>query len=166
MKNISKRITVTISGLVFDSPKPQKILLIKREKDPFNGMWSFPGGHLEYGELAEHGIAREVREETGYAVKFFPSPFFSLNEVLLKDRHYIVLSKCCYIDPLVPQNTKDKENIYQEFFYLDRYLPHLKDAKYQDYRPLSSVKAADAVRNFYQIFDIQMHDLLKNTRKH
>jgi 8-oxo-dGTP diphosphatase len=45
-----------------------KILLVKREKDPGKGRWSIPGGLLELGELLRDGAKRETKEETGIDV--------------------------------------------------------------------------------------------------
>ncbi len=41
-----------------------EVLLIQRSKGAFEGLWSFPGGHIEPGERARDAAAREVREET------------------------------------------------------------------------------------------------------
>ncbi|MCA9351222.1 NUDIX hydrolase [Patescibacteria group bacterium] len=41
-----------------------KLLLIQRGKDPFIGMWAFPGGRIELDELIEFGAKRELEEET------------------------------------------------------------------------------------------------------
>jgi 8-oxo-dGTP diphosphatase len=35
---------------------------------PGGGLWTLPGGGLDFGEAPAEGAAREVREETGYAV--------------------------------------------------------------------------------------------------
>lgn len=52
-----------------ENSRPE-ILLIKRAKDPYSGMWALPGGHIELKEetVEEAGI-RELKEETGLVVK-------------------------------------------------------------------------------------------------
>jgi 8-oxo-dGTP diphosphatase len=46
-----------------------KIVLIRRNNEPFQGMWALPGGFTEEGETAEQCCEREAREETGLRVK-------------------------------------------------------------------------------------------------
>ncbi len=46
-----------------------KLLLIKRNIEPFAGYWDIPGGFLEEGEHPEDGVIRETREETGLIIK-------------------------------------------------------------------------------------------------
>lgn len=42
-----------------------KVLLVERARQPFAGLWSFPGGHVEPGERLVDALAREIAEETG-----------------------------------------------------------------------------------------------------
>jgi 8-oxo-dGTP diphosphatase len=42
-----------------------KVLLIQRNRKPYFGMWSLPGGRLESDETPEQAAQREVMEETG-----------------------------------------------------------------------------------------------------
>lgn len=46
-----------------------EVLLVERGKDAAGGLWSLPGGHVEAGETAMQAAIREVREETGLAVR-------------------------------------------------------------------------------------------------
>ena len=44
------------------------VLMVKRARPPFQGLWSFPGGRAERGEDPETTARRELLEETGLAV--------------------------------------------------------------------------------------------------
>ena len=43
----------------------EKILLIRRGKEPWKGMLAFPGGFVEQGEDPEVAVIRELKEECG-----------------------------------------------------------------------------------------------------
>lgn len=64
------RPSVTVDCVVFGldlGAKDLKILLIQRKKDPFAGLWAFPGGFVEESEALEQSAKRELQEETGIA---------------------------------------------------------------------------------------------------
>ncbi|KYC45472.1 MAG: ADP-ribose pyrophosphatase [Candidatus Methanofastidiosum methylothiophilum] len=46
-----------------------KLVLIKRENEPFKDCFAIPGGFVEYGETVETAAIREAKEETGLDVK-------------------------------------------------------------------------------------------------
>ncbi len=46
-----------------------RILLIKRAKDPGKGLWAVPGGKVRLGEPMRAAASREVLEETGLRVE-------------------------------------------------------------------------------------------------
>ena len=41
------------------------IVLIQRKKQPYQGMWALPGGHLTVQDFLEAAAQREAQEETG-----------------------------------------------------------------------------------------------------
>jgi len=45
--------------------KDRKVLLVKRGRPPFAGLWSLPGGKVEGGETPRQAACRELKEETG-----------------------------------------------------------------------------------------------------
>ena len=54
-------------GAIIEGPKG--VLLALRNHPPFKGCWSFPGGHIEFGEEVEAALYREIREETGLTIR-------------------------------------------------------------------------------------------------
>lgn len=53
---------MTAAGLVLRARDTRRVLLLLRPE----GLWGFPGGHLEPRENALQAAVRETREETGY----------------------------------------------------------------------------------------------------
>jgi len=51
---------VTIDALII---RDDKILLIKRNAEPFKGFWALPGGYVDWDEKVEDTVKREVLEE-------------------------------------------------------------------------------------------------------
>ena len=45
--------------------KDRKVLLVKRARAPFAGLWSLPGGKREGEEAPREAARRELKEETG-----------------------------------------------------------------------------------------------------
>ena len=45
------------------------IVLVQRDIEPGYGKWTFPGGFVERGEVAERAAEREVLEETGLQIE-------------------------------------------------------------------------------------------------
>jgi 8-oxo-dGTP diphosphatase len=69
-----------------------KVLLVLRAKPPL-GLWSLPGGHVEFGETAVAAAARELLEESGVSAKL--TTFVGLYEIIREKPpfHYVI---ACY----------------------------------------------------------------------
>jgi 8-oxo-dGTP diphosphatase len=72
--------------------KDGKVLLIQRAKPPL-GLWSLPGGRVEFGETAVAAAERELLEESGVTADL--TAFVGLYEVILDKPafHYAI---ACY----------------------------------------------------------------------
>jgi len=46
-----------------------KVLLVRRRMTPRRGLWTFPGGFVDFGESPTEAAARECLEETGLVVE-------------------------------------------------------------------------------------------------
>lgn len=68
-----------------------KVLFGKRKGSHGEGTWSFPGGHLEFGEDVAVCARREVEEETGIVITNIRNAVFT-NDVFEKEgKHYVTL---------------------------------------------------------------------------
>ena len=65
---MEKKIFNTVLGGIINDK--DEILLLKRRKEPYVGIWALPGGSIEFGEHLEEAIEREIKEETNIDVRF------------------------------------------------------------------------------------------------
>lgn len=52
----------------FKDQSPMLWVQERKSKDELNGLWEFPGGKIEAGEIPEEAAARETEEETGVMI--------------------------------------------------------------------------------------------------
>jgi ADP-ribose pyrophosphatase YjhB (NUDIX family) len=98
-----ERPIVGIGGVLIENGKA---LLIRRGSEPLLGQWSIPGGTLELGETILEGVARELLEETGIAVRVLDlievferiNPYAPVETRSAKSRprfHFVIVDYLC-----------------------------------------------------------------------
>ena len=55
-----------VAAVIFQG---DKVLLVKRAKEPSKGQWTLPGGVIEVGEGHIAALNREIKEETGLRIE-------------------------------------------------------------------------------------------------
>lgn len=89
----AKRPILAVSAAVF---RGDRVLVAQRARGPGKGLWSLPGGSVEWGESLAEAAAREVREETGVEAEILG--LAGQREVRMRgaagtiERHYVILS--------------------------------------------------------------------------
>src|SRR3989344_959473 len=112
---------VTVTAIII---KDNKLLLLKRNKDPFKGKWDLPGGFLNQNEQPSDGLKRELKEELNIEVT-------SLNFINTFPRNYtwkertVPVSDHFYLTDIQGDIKLDDEN--SEFQFVN-----LKDISIED----------------------------------
>jgi 8-oxo-dGTP diphosphatase len=81
---------LAVSAAIF---RDDKILLVRRARSPAKGVYSLPGGRVEFGETLHAALHREVDEET--ALKIEIADLAGWREVLPEapgSGHYLIMS--------------------------------------------------------------------------
>lgn len=81
------RPAVTVDCLVYRTTiHRQEILLIRRNNEPFKGMWALPGGFVGMDETLIEAAKRELNEETGLVIDYLEQ-FRTFDKVDRDPRH-------------------------------------------------------------------------------
>jgi 8-oxo-dGTP diphosphatase len=65
------RPALTVDAVVFGlDDQDLKVLLVRRDLEPYVGKWALPGGFVRVGESLEDAVRRELQEETGISQVF------------------------------------------------------------------------------------------------
>ena len=81
---------LAVSAAIF---RGGRILLVRRARSPGNGLYSLPGGRVEFGESLHTALHREVDEETGLKIEILG--LAGWREVLpgtTGGGHYVIMS--------------------------------------------------------------------------
>jgi ADP-ribose pyrophosphatase YjhB (NUDIX family) len=76
---------VCVGGVVVDDGR---LLLVRRGRGAGIGLWSVPGGRVEWGESLVDAVVREVAEETGLAV--VPARWLGWVERIDEAHHFVI----------------------------------------------------------------------------
>src|SRR5262249_17350665 len=63
------RPAVTVDAVIVTREERPRVLLIRRQHEPFAGMWALPGGFVDMDETLEASARRELEEESGVRVE-------------------------------------------------------------------------------------------------
>ena len=91
-----ERPIVGVGAVLFDAGR---VLLVERGNPPLQGVWSLPGGVVEAGERLADALHREIREETGLAIRLLD--IVEVFERILRDPdgrpeyHYVLIDYLC-----------------------------------------------------------------------
>lgn len=97
---------VGIGVMIF---KNGKMLIGQRKGSHGSGEYSFPGGHLEYGESFEGCARREVEEETELKIKNVKFQFIA-NVKKYDKKHYVHIGLIADWKSGAPRNTEPEKS--------------------------------------------------------
>ncbi len=108
-----KPIPIAVGVIIHEN----KVLLIKRIKDPYAGYWSFPGGKIEFGEEVHNTAIREIEEETGVTSSFIEHYGMVSERVIETEKvtHHFLIHLC----KLHPKTTEIKQGSEGEVAWIN-----------------------------------------------
>lgn len=92
-----------------------RVLLVRRGKEPMRGRWLVPGGTVEWGETLEEAVVREVREETGLTVR--PREMVAVLDRIQREDdarvlyHFVIVDYLCDWVEGTPRAGSDAEEV-------------------------------------------------------
>lgn len=88
MTDNKKAIRVGSAVLIIEG---DKILLGRRNKEPYFGRWVLPGGKIEYGETHQQAAIREAKEELGIDIDVLRLAGRGIYYILSPDEHRMIV---------------------------------------------------------------------------
>ena len=122
---------VILLGVIFD-PQTKKILIGKRENDPYvpRLSWVFPGGKAEFGEELEKTLKKKIKEKTGFKVENLGNIF---TRTFPEKKDFLLVYYLCEV---VEGKEKPKDEIVElkwvrpeelENYFTTSFHPYLKE---------------------------------------
>ncbi len=87
---------VGVGGILFQD---ERVLLVRRGREPARGQWSIPGGAVDTGETLRQAVVREMMEETGIQAE--PVALVKILDRIFRDDrgrvayHYVLVDFLC-----------------------------------------------------------------------
>jgi len=103
---MNQRPILAASAAVF---RGKKVLLVKRGQKLGQGLWSLPGGKVEFGEKVETAAKREVLEETGLAITVIG--FVGLYEIISSEVHFAIACHAAFCASGEPEARSDAAEV-------------------------------------------------------
>ncbi len=97
-------LSVVVAALIFQG----RILLVRRVKGDYIGLWGLPGGKVEKDEHLSQAATREIFEESGIRAEF--KGFLGLVSELLVEKGKVIQHFLLHVCELVPESTDIKSN--------------------------------------------------------
>ena len=97
-REFPKNPLVGVGGVVI---RRDRVLLVRRKREPLKGEWSLPGGLVELGEELSQAAKRELKEETGLDVE--PLEIIAVFDRIMREEqgasrvryHFVIVDYAC-----------------------------------------------------------------------
>lgn len=90
MRHQGPRIELAVAALIRDGL--DRIALVRRQQEPYRGLWHLPGGPAEFGESLQESLRRLVRAQTGMAIDITDNRPITVTQTILVARDLQVVT--------------------------------------------------------------------------
>ena len=111
----SQQVRVGVGAVVVQHTQ---VLLLLRKKPPEAGFWSLPGGRVEFMELVEDALIRELREELGIDVAIEALLCVTNHIVTAENAHWVSPAYLVRVVSGVPKNLESDKTAAIQWFPL------------------------------------------------
>ncbi|MFZ2188331.1 MAG: NUDIX domain-containing protein [Candidatus Moraniibacteriota bacterium] len=107
-------------GILIFNDKKEVLLARRKGTRNEDGLWSKPGGGVDYGEKVEAALKREIKEEVGIVVDIW-GYLPHTDHIIKKDKqHWVAFNYLAKIKSGVPKNREPEKCDGVEWFSLER----------------------------------------------